>query len=135
MKLLQLFYVDDKFIHPLYARYVGAGITGNRGTPRERDWGNDGDDHIIEEFMQNQIGDDKLVPLSQDEAHDGEEEREDDDEDDNGDEQEEGGGDSGGEVDSGHGNGYDDSEEDRGDDRTGEDANEESEGGISDEFN
>ena len=70
MKLLQMFYVDDKFVHPLYAKYVG-GVTmvgkraatpsslGKRGVGR-------GDEDIIDEFMDQQIGDDTPAPLSQD---------------------------------------------------------------------
>jgi hypothetical protein len=66
MKLVQLFYVDEKFVHPLFSRYTTVG--GRRGTPQSsirRGTVGEGDDHIIEEFMDKQIWDDQPAPLSQ----------------------------------------------------------------------
>jgi hypothetical protein len=87
MKLVQLFYVDEKFVHPLFSRYTTVG--GRRGTPQSsmrRGTDGEGDDHIIEEFMDKQIWDDQPAPFSQaseeDEEQDGLGENEEDGRDD-----------------------------------------------------
>ena len=82
MKLLQLYHVEEKFIHPMYTKYVGTGVAGSRGgtpaTSMKMRKGGGGDEHIIEEFMNDQVDDEMLVPLSQDEYDEGDDEHEED---------------------------------------------------------